>query len=253
MADANRVVAAVKTRAHPQTLTPAAKPQPDVGVLQVLTELSNRNERHKLARPHPHQCGHGCGDQAGEHIVEQVVAVVAPHRHLALRMVQGMERPPALPLVLPTVNPVIDEVEQHQVEHKTHPGLIGHTGPEAVQVPGGQARGTQMSQALLKQGIETEKHGQLEQAQPVNQGVEHVHPHCLAIAQWLGRPQALRRPYQQQHDRHLDQAHQQPARAFVGFFQQVGLAGQQGERLHPGFKQPLVGQREGVGQGVHGL
>jgi gamma-glutamyl:cysteine ligase YbdK (ATP-grasp superfamily) len=50
-----------------------------------------------------------------QQVVEQVVAVVAPHRHLALRMVQRVQRH-HLRLVLGAVHPVAHKVEHQQVD-----------------------------------------------------------------------------------------------------------------------------------------
>ena len=220
-------------------------------MLQVFAELAERQQGHKLPGPHAHQGSHGSDHQPGQHVIEQMVAVVAPHRHLPLRVVQGMQGPPPAQLVLAAVNPVLHQIEQHQVQHKAHPGLVSHPRPQPVQVPGGHALGTQQPQPLLEQGIQAEEHGQLEQAQAVDQGVQDIGAHGPVVVLGFGGPQPLHRPDQHQHEGDLDQPDQQPSGAFVGFFQQMGLAGKQGQRLHQVLEQPLLGPRKSIGQHIH--
>ena len=45
MADANAVMQPVKTRADPEPIAPATEPGTQVGVLQALTELGDRDDR----------------------------------------------------------------------------------------------------------------------------------------------------------------------------------------------------------------
>jgi hypothetical protein len=67
----------------------------------------------------------------------------------------------------------------------------------------------------------------------------------------LHRPPALQRPDHRQHQRDLQQAHQQPAGGAVAVFQQVAQAQRKHQRLHHGLKQPLLHQWKSVCQPVH--
>ena len=84
MAYANRVMQPVKARAYPHALTYAAKPQAQVGMVQVLAELRYRDDGHELPRRHPYALRDADDDGVAQQIVQQVVATIAPLGHLAL-------------------------------------------------------------------------------------------------------------------------------------------------------------------------
>jgi hypothetical protein len=52
-----------------------------------------------------------------------VVAVVRPERHLALRVVQRMQRPPPAQLMRDPVPPVVGKVEDQRIEEKSDPRM----------------------------------------------------------------------------------------------------------------------------------
>ena len=53
-----------------------------------------------------------------------MIAVVSPHGHLSLRMVQRMQCPPPIELMLPSVNQVMHKIEDDEVEKETDPGDV---------------------------------------------------------------------------------------------------------------------------------
>ena len=87
MPQPNAVVQPVKARADPQSLPYAAKPQPQIGMLKTFAKLGDCHNRNELARSHTNQLRYQHNRNVDQHIVQQVVAVVAPHRHLPLGMV----------------------------------------------------------------------------------------------------------------------------------------------------------------------
>ena len=85
--------------------------------------------------------------RSADQVVQHVVAVVGPERHLPLRVVQRMQRPPPAEPVRQPVPPVVGAVEDDRVNHegqhllaeqerqqplqrRRHPAMIGK---EAVQ------------------------------------------------------------------------------------------------------------------------
>ena len=48
MANANAVMQTVKTRADPQAITQPTKAAPEVGMLEIFTQLADGNQGHKL-------------------------------------------------------------------------------------------------------------------------------------------------------------------------------------------------------------
>jgi len=63
-----------------------------------------------------------------------MIAVIAPHRHLPLAMVDGMQTPEPGKPVLRTMVKIIDRVEYQQVHDETDPGDIGDTRPQLINV-----------------------------------------------------------------------------------------------------------------------
>ena len=182
-----------------------------------------------------------------------MVSVVRPHGHLSLRVVQRMQGPPCIGLVLCPVNPVVHKVEQDQVDHKTDQRQIGHPRPQTVEVKCGQTHGAQPAQALLKQIVKREKHHQFEQAQAVDQGVDHIDPHCPRVSDRLHWPAPLHRANHHPHHRQLQQAHHHPARALVGFFEQIALPCGKGDGLNHGLIKRGLQAFKKVDQHIHGV
>ena len=121
-----------------------------------------------------------------------MVAVVAPHRHLPLRMVQRMQCPPPIEMMLAPVYPVVGEIKNDQVDDKAEHGAVRHAGPELVQVQGAEAAATQLAKQRLQRVLQGEEHHQFEQPQPVDQGIDHIDPNRPPIRHRLYWPQALR-------------------------------------------------------------
>ena len=181
-----------------------------------------------------------------------MVAVVAPHRHLLLRVVQRVELPPPAKLVLGAVEPVIAKIKNQQIQHKTHPGRGSHLRPQVVDLKGRQAPDPQQAHRMVQHGLQGKEHGHPKQPQPMDQGVEHVGAHGSAVSDRLDRPPALQGgDYQQQHQE-LQQANEQPARGFIGRFQQPAKAQSKQHRLKAAFVQPGLGLGKTVNQKVHG-
>ena len=115
MPNARRMVQAVKARADPQAFAHAAKPQTQIGMLQAFTELCEGNNGHELPGSNTNRLGQDYQQAVTQKIVQQVIAVVAPHGHLALRVVQRMQAPPPFKAVLTAVQPVVKKVQHHQI------------------------------------------------------------------------------------------------------------------------------------------
>ena len=88
MPDANAVMQPVKARADPEPLAQSAKPDPYIGVLEAFAELGQGDDDDELPWWHANELRHHHDDAIDQNAVKQVIAVVAPHRHLPLRMVQ---------------------------------------------------------------------------------------------------------------------------------------------------------------------
>ena len=240
------MVAPVKARADQQALGHAAEGAAQVGVLQAFEQLGDGHQPHELRGRHADGDGHGDEDGVVQRAVEQVVAVVAPHRQLALAVVHSMQPPPPVPLVLGAMHPVADEVEHQQVDHEADQRPVGHAGPQRVQLQRGHAVRAQHADAVGQPVLDGEEHRQLEQAQAVQQGVDHVHADGGAVHHRLDRPAPLRGADQQQQHRDLQQAHQQPAGGHEAVLQQVAQAQAEGRGLDQALEQPLLGQGEGI-------
>ena len=234
------MVHAVKARAHPQPLTPAAKPQAQVGVLQVLAELRQGHDGHILAGRNTYQLGHQHHHHVADQVIEQVVAVVAPLGHLTLGMVQRVQLPPPTQAVLATVDQVVECVQHHQVEQQADQRQIRHSRPNGVEVPGGHARHAPLAKQRAEQWLHRKKHGDPEQTEAVNQGVEHIGAYRGAVGHRLDRAPALQRANHRHHDQQLQQADQQPARGIEPVWQQVPQADGEHQRLQHLLKQQAL-------------
>ena len=252
VADADAVVTPVETRADPQALAQASEPDAQVGVLQVLAELHDRHHRDELARRDADQLGHHHHDAVVQQRVEQVVAVVAPHRHLALRMVQRMQVPPPAQLVLAAVDPVLEEVEDHQVDQQADQRQVGDAGPHLVDMESAPALHPQQAEQLVEQRVGHEEQRHPEDAQPVDQRVEDVDPDRRLVPHRLGRPPALQRADHRHHHQQLQHPDQQPAGGVVGVLQQVAHVQREHQGLHHGLEEPLLGGGKKIGDRVHG-
>lgn len=134
MARIQRMVQSMEPGADPQALTHRAEPQPQVGMLETLTQLRQGHDGNKLPRCHTNQLRYQHNDAVTQNIVQQMVAVVAPYRQLALRMVQRMQTPPPFEAMLTTVNPIIQQIKNRQVQQQTDPRNISNTRPDAVEL-----------------------------------------------------------------------------------------------------------------------
>src|SRR2546425_5725575 len=249
--DAYAVVQPVKARADPEPLANLPKPQPHIGVLKACAELGEGHDGDELAGGHAYELRHQHDDAVHQDVVEQVVAVVAPHGHLPLRMVQRMQPPPPRQLVLAAVRPVGDKVKRHQVDQQADQRVVTHAGPELVEVKSAVAGGAQRAKGLVKPRVQREKQRNAEQAQPVNQRVQNVGANGGAVSHRLHRAPALQRPYQRQQNEDLDQPHHEPGRGLVAVFEQIAQAQRKHGGLHGGLKQPLLQLRENIGEPVH--
>ena len=141
-----------------------------------------------------------------DQVVQHVVAVVRPERHLPLRVVQRMQRPPPAEHVRQPVAPVVGEIEDDRVDaerqhrlaeqereqplqHRRHPALVGEP---AVQ------RHLRL--------VEQHEGDQRQHADARQHGVEHVHADRLAVRPALHRAPALQRQAEREGQRHLHRA-----------------------------------------------
>ena len=135
-----------------------------------------------------------------QQVVQQMVAVVRPHRHLALAVVQRVQLPPPGVAVLGAVQQVVHRVEDHQVEQEADPGDVGDAGPGAVELQGRPAGHAQHAEEVVPQRLEREEQQHAEEAQAVQQGVDHVHAHGSAVGHGFHRAPAFQRAEDRQHD-----------------------------------------------------
>ena len=191
MPQPNTVVQPVKARADPQPFAHRAKPQTKVGMLKTLAQLGNGHNRYELARPDTNQLRDQHHRYIDHYIVEQMVAVVAPHGHLALCVVQRMQSPPPFNLVLATVDPVTHKIKHHQVNQEADDGDVGHAGPELINVKRTVSSGAQRSKGLVKPRIQRKKQRQPEHAQPMNQRVQNIGANGGTVSHRINRPPAL--------------------------------------------------------------
>src|SRR3954462_9580467 len=112
-------------------------------MLQALAQLGDGDDGNELPGPDAYQLRQQYKQAVTQQVVEQMVAVVAPHRHLALSVVQRMQAPPPVEAVLRPVYPVIDEIEEDQVDGKARHGLVGDAGQELVEMKCTEARDSQ--------------------------------------------------------------------------------------------------------------
>ena len=172
-------------------------------MLKALAELGQGHDGHELPRSHANQLCHQHDDRVMDHVVEQVIAVVAPHRHLALRVVHGMQLPPPGKTVLTAMNPVLDQIEDHQIHQQADPRIVRHARPKIVKVKARQTPDMELAHERIPQRLRREEQGQPEKSQPMNQRVEDVHTNRLAVDHGLDRPPALQRHDHCDHDRYL--------------------------------------------------
>jgi hypothetical protein len=244
IADTDAVVHAMKARAHQQPLADRTEAQPQVGMRQALHQLREHHHRHELRGRHADRLRQQHEQCVADQIVEQVVAVVRPHRHLPLAVVHGVQRPPPAVAVLRAVQGVVGRVEHHEVQHESGERGVGDTRPQRrcklVQLPAAHTMQRQPAERGVGQWIDGEKQRQPEQAEPVDQGVDHVGADGSTVVHRLHRPQTLQRPDQCQQDHDLQRAEQQPAGGIEGVFHPGAGADGKHQRLHHGFEQRLL-------------
>jgi len=208
---------------------------------QALDQLGAGDDGHELPRRHPDRAGDQGDQHVAQEVVEQVVAVVTPHRHVALAVVHGVQRPPAIKAVLPAMDPVIQQVEHQQVDHKRGPGRVGDAGPPGrhpgVELDPVKAMDRCGAEQRVQPRPHQEEHPQPEQAQPVDERVDDVHPRMVPCRAAIDRPPPLQWREHRQHDGQLHQPDQQPARCVVGVLQQIALAHCKQHGLHQGLEQ----------------
>ncbi|MNV57550.1 hypothetical protein D3C71_1498880 [compost metagenome] len=198
---ADTVVQAMKTRAHPQALAPAAKPQSHIRVLKALAQLRDRHNSYELARRHTNELGHHHQNGVAQQVIQQVVAVVAPHRHLLLGMVQGVQAPPPLKMVLSPVDPIVHKIEHDQIHQQADPRDIGDTRPNAIELEGANTGDPQRTKKIVGQRINGQEQTQAEKAQSVDQGVENVGADGGTVGHGFYRPETLQRANHHQNHR----------------------------------------------------
>ena len=223
-------------------------------MLQAFAQLCQHYDDNELFRCHADKLGHQHHDDVVQNAFQHMAAVVAPHRHLALRMVQRMQLPPPLQLVLAAVRPVADKIKQQQVDQQTDGSGVGHAGPELVQVQRAVTCRAQRAEDLVKPGSQGEKQHQAEQSEPVDQGVEDVRADAGPASgriHGLHWTPALQGTENGQQDDDLDNAHHEPGSRAISVFKQAAHAKREQQRLHHGFEQPGLGVGENSGQPVH--
>ena len=126
-------------------------------MLKTLAQLGKRNNRNKLSGGHANELRHDDDQHVAQGVVQQVVAVVAPHRHLALGVVQRMQTPPPLKMMLPPVHPIVQKIKNDQVNEKTDEGQIRHTWPQGIELQGTQPCYSQRAKHVVQQGLQAKK------------------------------------------------------------------------------------------------
>ena len=136
------VMRAMKPRRDQQTLAHDAERDPGVGMRQALDEAQHQHQQRKLHRRHADRQRNHAEPQERNEIVQQVIAVVRPERHLALRVMHRMQRPPPAEHVRHAVPPIVGKVQndgvdrkgqhrmaeqrrEHPLQHRRDPAVIG--------------------------------------------------------------------------------------------------------------------------------
>jgi hypothetical protein len=200
-------------------------------MLQAFHQLRDGHDGDELPGRDADEARRQHDDGVAQQVVQQVVAVVAPHRHLALAVVQRVQLPPPVELVLAAVDPVVQQVEHHQVDGKGQHRHVGHAGPHLVEVEGAPARRAQAAHGVVEKRLQHEEDGQAEQAEPVDQRVEHVDADGLAVDHRLHRAPALQRADHRDQHHDLDGADQQPAGGVEGILGPAAQAHGEDQRL----------------------
>ena len=183
------------------------------------TRLAEGDDGDELRRRDPDQVADLHQQRVADQVVEQVVAVVAPHRHLALAVVQRMQRPPGVEAVLRAVHQIVDG-SRAAADRPGRPPARCRSRPATgrdrlVQMPAGKAVHRQRAPAPAT-ADRPGRTARRERAEPVRQRVGDVRADGGAVAHRLSRAQALQQPDQRQHHRRRRSRPQQPAGGVVG-------------------------------------
>ena len=84
--------------------------------------------------------------------------------------------------MLPTVNQVLNEIKYHQINHECQYRLIRSAWPPKFKVEGRKAHDAKLTNQVIDQGVYTEEHQQLEQAKPMDGGVQNVNSHSAPVS-----------------------------------------------------------------------
>jgi hypothetical protein len=138
--------------------------------------------------------------------IEQMIAVVCPERHLSLRMMQRMQRPPPIELMLPSVNQVVNKIENNKVQQETDPSNVRDTWPKCVNVKSWKPVHAQHAKRCFNGIFKSEKHDQLKKAQTVNQGVEDINFDTVGICHRFRRSPFFQGRNEDKQNQNLQQA-----------------------------------------------
>jgi hypothetical protein len=209
----------MKSRTHPQSLADASKPELDIGMMETFAQLAQSHQGHKLRWRNAQQNGNDGQNKACDHIVQKVIAVIAPDRHLPLRMMQGVQSPPRPKSMLRAMDQVMHKVKDDQVQHEADPSNVGHARPNLVEVKSRYTLHAKPAPYLVQAIFQSEKHQQFENPQAVNQGIQNVNPNRLSIAPMLDRPYFFKWRHHNKHEGDLQQSNQQPTRSLIGLLE----------------------------------
>ena len=123
---------AVKARADENAIAPPPEAQAHVRMRKAFHQLREYDDQHELRGRDADQLRYDHLHRIAQDAVEQVVAVVAPHGHLALAVMHRVQRPEPVKTMLRAMVEVIHRIENQQIDDEAHPGLVCHAGPKLV-------------------------------------------------------------------------------------------------------------------------
>src|ERR1700709_282172 len=103
-------------------------------MLDALQHIANRDEHNKLRWLNADKKRDCREERCLDNVIEEMIAVVRPQRHLLLTVMNRVQLPPHAKTMLPSVIPVARKIQDHQIEQERHDRLIGHAGPDIIDV-----------------------------------------------------------------------------------------------------------------------
>lgn len=107
-------------------------------------------------------------------MAEEVLAFVGPEGHLALRMVDAVEGPPAAEGVFAAVSPVVEEIEEKEVGEEGEPRSVLEGGDEVFEVGGDDVMEAEGGVERIDGGLEDDKKENGQDAEAGEEGIYNV-------------------------------------------------------------------------------